>query len=327
MCRVVPGIDTGSEDIYVLKNGLALITSGMNVAALGFTMDPSALTWRGHIYLFDFNQPNANVTELSILGSFDQTDFRPHGISVWEERTQTTVFVVNHKHQHDSIEVFSFNEKMKSLHYLRTFTDSRMTSVNDVVAVGTNTFYFTNDGYNKQFFKRFLERFLKFPWGNVVYYDGNTGWGQVVIPRSLEPNGINQSPDGRFIYVSSPVVGALTVYERQPDYSLKPIQVIDLYTSPDNVYVDSSSGDLWFGCHLISYQTMLHFQDFRQPSASQVLHIQLKSKTAPYSYDIREAYVDDGKQISGSSVAAYYNNQLLIGSVTHKLVHCQVLAF
>ncbi|XP_038044971.1 serum paraoxonase/arylesterase 2-like isoform X3 [Patiria miniata] len=268
-CRVVTGIDSGSEDIHVLRNGLALITSGIDLTPLGHLMDPSGLTWKGRIYLFDFKQPNANVTELPILGSFDHSDFRPHGISVWEEETQTTVFVVNHKQHREAIEVLSLNQDNKSLQYLYSITDPLMRSVNDVVAVGSNSFYFTNDGYNNQLFKRFLERFLKFPWGNVIYYDGDAGRGQVVVSRGLEPNGINRSPDGRYIYVSSPIVGTVTVYEQQADHALQPIQVIDLSTSPDNIYVDSTSGDLWLGCHMIGYQSMLHFQNFTQPAASQ----------------------------------------------------------
>lgn len=59
----------------------------------------------------------------------------------------------------------------------------------------------------------------------------------------------------------------------------------------------------------------------------QVLRVRLTSQSVPFSVDITEAYVDDGKQISGSSVAIFYNNQLLIGTVAHKLAYCQVIAF
>ena len=66
-----------------------------------------------------------------------------------------------------------------------------------MLAVGPNSIFFTNDGYNKHLLKRFLERFLKFPWGSVVFYDVDAGRGDVVIPRGLEFNGINMSPDGK----------------------------------------------------------------------------------------------------------------------------------
>ena len=71
--------------------------------------------------------------------------------------------------------------------------------MNDVVAVGPNSCYFTNDGYNTQFVRRNLERLLKFPWGSVVYYDHDVGHGQMIVPRGLELNGINVSPDGRYV--------------------------------------------------------------------------------------------------------------------------------
>ncbi|XP_071802974.1 serum paraoxonase/arylesterase 2-like [Asterias amurensis] len=326
-CRVVPGIETGSEDIQVLASGLALITSGIELAKMGLQMDPSALKWKGRIYAFDLNDPNGNVSEVAILGSFDEFDFRPHGIGVWQDQSQTRVFVVNHKKTHEAIEVFQFDEEKRTLTFLHSITGPSLRSVNDVVAVGPDSLYFTNDGYNNQFVRRFLEMLFKFPWGNVVFYDGKVGHGTVVVKRGLGPNGINISPDKRFIYVAFPYVGVLTIYERQSDNSLNAVQVIDLGTGPDNIYVDPATGDLWIGCHPIAYQAQNHFKDFTQVSTSQVLRVRLSSQSVPFSVDVTEAYVDDGKQISGSTIAIFYNNQLLIGSVCHKLAHCQVLAF
>ena len=70
-------------------------------------------------------------------------------------------------------------------------------SVNDVQAVGPDAIYFTNDGYNRQFFKRFVEHLIKVPWSNVVFYDGNVGHGTIVVKRGLGLNGINISPDSK----------------------------------------------------------------------------------------------------------------------------------
>ena len=62
---------------------------GIELAKMGLQMDPSALKWKGRIYAFDLNDPNGNVSEVAILGSFDEFDFRPHGISVWQDQSQS----------------------------------------------------------------------------------------------------------------------------------------------------------------------------------------------------------------------------------------------
>ncbi len=66
-----------------------LYSQGIDIGKAGFMMDPSALKWKGHIYAFDLNNPSGNVSEVPILGPFDQSDFRPHGIGVWQDLSQS----------------------------------------------------------------------------------------------------------------------------------------------------------------------------------------------------------------------------------------------
>ena len=77
-CRIVPGISCGSEQISVTADGLAFITSGyrdMTRCNRDFL--------RGGIYVFDFNNPDMNVTKLHIVGeSFDTGSFVPHGMDL-----------------------------------------------------------------------------------------------------------------------------------------------------------------------------------------------------------------------------------------------------
>lgn len=69
-------------------------------------------------------------------------------------------------------------------------------SVNDIVAVGLDSFYATNDHYfTHEIFKGFVEPFLAQPWSNVVYYSAEEV--KVVSEGYYMANGINISPDKR----------------------------------------------------------------------------------------------------------------------------------
>ena len=42
---------------------------------------------KGRIYLFDFNQPDKGIEELTIVGGqFNHSDFGPGGISLWKDK-------------------------------------------------------------------------------------------------------------------------------------------------------------------------------------------------------------------------------------------------
>lgn len=66
-------------------------------------------------------------------------------------------------------------------------------SVNDVVAVGPDSFYATNDHYFYDFILMFLEMYLGLTWSNVVYYSPKEV--KEVAAGFYSANGINISPD------------------------------------------------------------------------------------------------------------------------------------
>lgn len=69
-------------------------------------------------------------------------------------------------------------------------------SVNDIVAVGADSFYATNDHYfSSGFYKHMAELLLAQPWANVVYYSPEEV--KVVSEGYYFPNGVNISPDKR----------------------------------------------------------------------------------------------------------------------------------
>ena len=68
-------------------------------------------------------------------------------------------------------------------------------SVNDIVAVGVESFYATNDHSYPSAVLHMLAVFLGLPWADVVYY--SPGGVKAVGDGFLSANGINMSPDKR----------------------------------------------------------------------------------------------------------------------------------
>lgn len=68
-------------------------------------------------------------------------------------------------------------------------------SVNDIVAVGVESFYATNDHYFPNDALHFLTLMLGLPWCDVVYYSPEEV--RVAADGFLSSNGINISPDKR----------------------------------------------------------------------------------------------------------------------------------
>lgn len=66
-------------------------------------------------------------------------------------------------------------------------------SVNDIVAMGPDSFYATNDHYFSDFVLMFLEMFLGLTWSNVVYYSPKEV--KEVAAGFYSANGINISPN------------------------------------------------------------------------------------------------------------------------------------
>lgn len=66
-------------------------------------------------------------------------------------------------------------------------------SVNDIVAVGVENFYATNDHYFTKEYLKPLEALLSLYWSNVVYYSPETV--HAAAGGFFSSNGINISPD------------------------------------------------------------------------------------------------------------------------------------
>jgi arylesterase / paraoxonase len=309
-CVEVAGI-SGPEDIT--------IHPGKRIAYISST-DRRALDQgnpgRGAIFSYDLNQdhPKPVMLQHDFSGGFN-----PHGISLFVgEQGVDRLFVVNHFNGRHSIEVFQLADN-RMIH-LQTLQDPLMISPNDIVAVGLNQCYFTNDHAYTNGLMRTIEDYGRLKLANLIYYDGSS-YKEAAAGFSYA-NGVNVSPDGEKLYLTATTDRVLYVFKRDiPSGSLELEAEIELGTGGDNIEIDAK-GDIWVGAHPQLLKFVGHAADRSKLSPSQVLCIKQNS---PGNTAVEEIYLNDGQALSGSSVAAVMGNRLLIGAVfDHRFLDCSM---
>ena len=289
----------GAEDITIdPATGIALVSSFDRRKKL------AGDKVKGAIYALDFKTSPPTFSDLT--ASFDQADFSPHGISLYEDPAGQTkwLFVVNHRDNGNFIEIFQLTDSV--LLHTETIESEYFLSPNDVVAVGKREFYFTNDHGSRGGISH-LKDFLMIGTGQVGYFDGNEV--KILDKGILYANGINVTHDGKYLLVASTTGRKIIVYQRQP---FKKVAEIDCKTGVDNIELDET-GTLWVGAHPKLFAFLGHAKSAEKRSPSQVLKIEFHNPASPAS--VTEIYLNDGDPLSGSSAAAVYQNYLLMGTV------------
>ncbi|XP_054478306.1 serum paraoxonase/arylesterase 2-like [Anoplopoma fimbria] len=312
-CHYLKHIEYGAEDITILRDGLAFLSTGLKFPGL-----PSFSDEPGKIYVMDLLHPKPTPVELQIKGDLDLNSFNPHGISTYTDEADDSVylFVVNHPQQKSQVEIFHLVQENTLVH-LKTITHPLLHSVNDIVAVGVESFYatnyksFDNDALNT------LAVFLGFPWCDVVYYSPKEV--RVAANGFLSANGINISPEKRFIYVSDIMGHLIDVYERKEGEQLVHLKAVAVGSLCDNIDVDHKTGDVWLGCHPNGMKLSMYNPE--DPPGSEIIRIKNIHSDQPV---VSQEYVDDGHVLMASTVAAPYEGKLLIGTVFHKALICDL---
>ncbi|EHH52331.1 hypothetical protein EGM_12758 [Macaca fascicularis] len=313
-CHLIKGIEAGSEDIDIVPNGLAFFSAGLKFPGLhSFAPDKP-----GGILMMDLKEEKPRARELRISRGFDLASFNPHGISTFIDNDDTVyLFVVNHPEFKNTVEIFKFEEAENSLLHLKTVKHELLPSVNDITAVGPAHFYATNDHYFSDPFLKYLETYLNLHWANVVYYSPNEV--KVVAEGFDSANGINISPDNKYIYVADVLAHEIHVLEKHPNMNLTQLKVLELDTLVDNLSIDPSSGDIWVGCHPNGQKLFVY--DPNNPPSSEVLRIQNILSEKP---TVTTVYANNGSVLQGSSVASVYDGKLLIGTLYHRALYCEL---
>ena len=308
-CRQIKGV-VGPEDITIHpKTGIAYISSCNRRAV------ERGRPGGGAIYAYKLGQDPAGL--INLTPDADK-DFQPHGISLFlGAQGRDELFVVNHQGGKHKIEIYDLEDGQLS--HRQTLSDPLLVSPNDIVAIDRDRFYVTNDHRYPRGIKRTAEEYLRLKLSNVLFYNGSN----FIEAASgiAHANGINVSSDGLTIYVSAVIERALHIYKRDPTTNALTLESkLELETGIDNIEIDQK-GDLWIGAHPKLLDFVKHARSPAAISPSQVLHLNREKNG---KFNVAEVYIDDGKEISGSSVAAVSGSRLLIGCVFDQIfLDCQ----
>ncbi|MAG98201.1 MAG: SMP-30/gluconolactonase/LRE family protein [Alphaproteobacteria bacterium] len=296
-CRPLDGI-VGGEDIVIhAALGRAFIAAWDRRAGAAGRLEAGA------IWGYDF-KAGAAARNLTAKLPFP---FHPHGLGLLADGAGGTLMVVNHRPKGDTIEIFAIAGD--TLRHTGTVRGDLLESVNDVVPVAPDRFYATLDHGSQRGFHRTLEDYLRLPLSGVVHYDGNQL--RRVAGGIAYANGINVSPDGKKVYVAATTGRRLHVFDREPrEGGLTPGREKFLDTGVDNIDVDGA-GNLWIAAHPKLLSFVAHAKDPTELAPSQVLKLVPRGD----DFEVSEVFLDDGRLLPASSVAARLGRRLLIGPV------------
>jgi arylesterase/paraoxonase len=341
-CTAVAGI-IGPEDLTIHPGtGIAY------VSAYDRRADARGIPIRGGIYAY---RPGTGA--LVELTRDLPGDFRPHGIGLWVNPARAawlaqtpgrrrgaeprdSLFVVNHAQRRHRVDIFDITDDRLLLR--GSVEHPLLVSPSDVLAVGPSAFYATNDtGTRVGNLSWYLENFGRYPFSNVVYYDGS-GMREVAS-HIAKASGINWSTDRKQVYVAALMGGRIHVYDRSPETGdLTKRMHLELGTNPDSIEIDTD-GSLIIGAHPELSRLILHvvfgpeleqlaaaraptLPDLYSGAPSQVLRVRLLENN---QFLLHELYLDTGEQLAASTVASRQRERLLIGSLTDShLLDCRL---
>lgn len=315
-CEALEG-PVGAEDITIdTYNKVAYIGADNRRSYL---LAGHPIPENGAIWLLDLSKPDAQAIPLktNISGGF-----HPHGISLRKgsKGEALELYVVNHisATEHE-IDIFDISAP-GVLSLRRRVSYPEMTSPNDLVVVAKDQFFVTNDhGSGHATVMQKLEDYLGLPMSSVSYFDGKQG--HIVIDGMRMANGIELSADQQTLYVAESLRRSVSRYRRGAsvlDWIYQDSVEFDF--SVDNL-AWSDNGNLLTAGHPKAFDFLAHVDDPLNTSSSEVASINVIAETM----QAETIYRNDGKALSGASVAVQLGETVLIGPVidTH-ILRCQV---
>jgi arylesterase/paraoxonase len=298
-CSAREGI-AGPEDLTIHpRTGIAYISSCDRTAmARGGPAN-------GTIYALALDDPAAPLRDLLPDAP---PEFCPHGISLWVDPDgRDRLFAIHH--EHGGHFVSSYDIQPDRLQEREVLRDPLLVSPNDLVAVGPDRFYATNDHGHPEGPLRLAEEWLRAPLSNVVRYDGER-FAPAASGIRLA-NGIQASADGRSLYVAAALGREVRIYDRDPaSDALALRERVPVRSVPDNLELDAE-GAIWIGAHPRVFD-LLQLRNGRASRApSQVLRV----ARANGSWQVDEIYLELGDTLSAASVAAVRGQRLLVGAI------------
>ncbi len=316
-CRVLVNVK-GPEDIVIDQtSGIAYVST---FDRLSMIKGKDGSGSRGEIMALDLNQPDETLTFQPLTGGVP-SDFRPHGLSLLSSPTgPTRLFAVNHRADNKhTVEIFEIEPS--GLKHVKTVHSDKFTSPNDVLAVGPDSFYVTNDG-GGEVLTRLIDFGRQRERANVAYFDGTDA--RQVADGFVMANGINRSADGKTVYVADTLARRLSFYTRDEQTGgLTQSGSLFVGTGLDNIDV-AQDGALWIAAHPKLFDLAGHLSGMDTTSPSQVIRA---VPGADQGGELRTVLLDLGDKLSGASVAASFGDRYLVGSILEsKMLLCRMAA-
>lgn len=309
-CQPVVGL-VGVEDMAVHDNRGEVWMSSMDRRAKA---DEEAADERGRILLFDPANPLDAASWRDRTGGVP-ANLQPLGISVVQSGTTRRLFVINETDP--SVLIYEIGPDDR-LTLLKTLTDYRLTSPNNIVATGPDSFYVTNDvPAGRHSLQARLDFLTKAPSGLILYFDGQS-WSNAADGLRF-PNGLALSEDGRRLYVAELSARNLKVFDRAPSTGvILPADDIPLSLFPDNLTLHQDRLLVSGHPSPVTFSRYARKPDVASPS--QVIAMRADSVGVS---GMETLFTDDGTSLSGSSVAVEVGTNRLIGSYAdNKILLC-----
>jgi arylesterase/paraoxonase len=295
-CRSISGV-IGPEDITFDRKRRVAYISGADVRAL---MNGRPAT--GALYRYAPGDGSATT-----IYTRPQNDFHAHGISFLSDgQGPDLLYVVNHpSNAEHTIEVFEIDDSGARL--VQTIRDPHLISPNDVIAVSRTELYFTNDHGVPRGPKQLTDDLLRRARAEIVHVKNGTF--SVLADDLAYANGINVSADGSELYLSEASGRRLRIYARTPSTgAIQLKRTIELDQGPDNIEL-GPDGSVYVAGHPKLMTFLRHAKNPSVLAPSEVVRIH------PKTFEVERLYLDLGSQLSASTVAAPFDDHVLVGAV------------
>ncbi len=289
----------GAEDITISRTDSFAIISSTHRKSI-----PANADEKGALYFLSLKDSSFSPVNLTSNLEFP---FAPHGISLLKLDSSYQLMAINHTSNGHSIEVFTLKDSVLSHQF--SMTDASMVSPNDLVLYEENKFYFTNDHGYANGIGKLLEEYGGLAVSNVIHFDG-TSYSEAADGIAYA-NGINIDVHRNLLFVASPRGFLTKVYQINEDKSLTHIEDIGCHTGVDNIEFDEK-GNLWIGGHPNLLRFSAYAKGKRETAPSEIIKIEYRSKG---DYTVNSVYLEDGRNMSGCSVATKWNDLILTGNV------------
>ena len=250
-------------------------------------------------------EPGAPET-LRLVSADSPADFRPHGISLYRDGDTARLFVVSHPATGSQVLIFNIAED-GTLAHLRTVTDPKIFSPNDVAATGPESFYVTNSSRFGDNPAGVAEALLGLPLVNVVHFNGERA--ETAASGLVYGNGIAMSKDGTRVYAANFIAQRIDVFAREPETNA--LSKIDTFRAPfglDNIELDED-GDLWVAGNTEVFSFLAHQEDPAQRAPSYA--VEFDAQTGDWA----ARFYTHGEAIDSASVITPLEDRFLVGAV------------